>query len=50
MRPGCLTAVVSEPAEESALLADRREEKGLPRNPLMAFAESGYAATVATES
>jgi L-rhamnose isomerase/sugar isomerase len=30
-------------------LADRREEKGLPRNPLKAFAQSGYAAKVATE-
>jgi L-rhamnose isomerase/sugar isomerase len=26
------------------LLADRRQERGLPRHPLQAFAESGYAA------
>jgi L-rhamnose isomerase/sugar isomerase len=31
------------------LLADRREEHGLPRNPIKAFAESGYAARVAAE-
>lgn len=31
------------------LLADRREERGLPRNPLRAFAESGYARRVADE-
>ena len=31
------------------LLADRREERGLPRNPLKAFAESGYAKRVADE-
>ena len=31
------------------LLADRREERGLPRNPLRAFADSGYAATVAAD-
>ncbi len=31
------------------LLADRREERGLPRNPLRAFAESGYATTVAAD-
>jgi L-rhamnose isomerase/sugar isomerase len=31
------------------LLADRREERGLPRNPLKAFAESGYAAKVTAE-
>jgi L-rhamnose isomerase/sugar isomerase len=31
------------------LLADRREERGLPRNPLRAFAESGYAQRVADE-
>jgi L-rhamnose isomerase/sugar isomerase len=30
-------------------LADRREERGLPRNPLRAFAESGYAQRVADE-
>ncbi|MBM9468265.1 L-rhamnose isomerase [Nakamurella leprariae] len=31
------------------LLADRREAAGLPRDPLRAFAESGYAARVAAE-
>ena len=31
------------------ILADRRENLGLPRDPLRAFAESGYAATVAEE-
>ena len=31
------------------ILADRRENLGLPRNPLKAFAESGYAAKVAAE-
>jgi len=31
------------------ILADRRESLGLPRDPLRAFAESGYAATVAAE-
>lgn len=31
------------------LLADRREARGLPRDPLRAFAESGYAAAVAAE-
>lgn len=31
------------------LLADRREARGLPRNPLRAFAESGYAKRVADE-
>jgi L-rhamnose isomerase/sugar isomerase len=31
------------------ILADRRETLGLPRDPLRAFAESGYAAKVATE-
>ncbi len=30
-------------------LADRREERGLPRNPVRAFAESGYARRVADE-
>jgi L-rhamnose isomerase/sugar isomerase len=29
------------------ILADRRENLGLPRDPLRAFAESGYAAKVA---
>jgi L-rhamnose isomerase/sugar isomerase len=31
------------------ILADRRENLGLPRNPLKAFAESGYATKVAEE-
>ena len=31
------------------ILADRRENLGLPRDPLRAFAESGYAAKVAAE-
>jgi L-rhamnose isomerase / sugar isomerase len=31
------------------LLADRREARGLPRDPLRAFAESGYAARVSAE-
>jgi L-rhamnose isomerase/sugar isomerase len=31
------------------ILADRRETLGLPRDPLRAFAESGYAAKVAAE-
>ncbi len=31
------------------LLADRREERGLPRNPLRAYAESGYAQRIAAE-
>jgi L-rhamnose isomerase/sugar isomerase len=30
-------------------LADRREARGLPRDPVKAFQESGYAQTVATE-
>jgi L-rhamnose isomerase/sugar isomerase len=32
-----------------SILADRRENLGLPRNPLKAFAESGYATKVAEE-
>jgi L-rhamnose isomerase/sugar isomerase len=32
-----------------ALLADRREARGLPRDPVRAFAESGYTARVAAE-
>jgi len=32
-----------------SMLADRREERGLPRNPLEAFAESGYTAKVTAE-
>ena len=31
------------------LLADRREERGLPRDPVRAFTDSGYAAKVAAE-
>ena len=31
------------------MLADRREDRGLPRDPMAAFAESGYAAKVAAE-
>ena len=31
------------------VLADRREDLGLPRDPLRAFAESGYAAKVAAD-
>src|SRR6476660_4529726 len=31
------------------ILADRRENLGLPRDPLLAFAESGYAAKVAAD-
>ncbi|HEY5881068.1 MAG TPA: L-rhamnose isomerase [Nakamurella sp.] len=31
------------------VLADRREDRGLPRNPLQAFADSGYAAKVAAD-
>ena len=31
------------------ILADRRENLGLPRDPLRAFAESGYAAKVAAD-
>ncbi|GAA2015081.1 L-rhamnose isomerase [Nakamurella flavida] len=31
------------------LLADRREARGLPRDPLRAFAESGYAAKAAAD-
>jgi L-rhamnose isomerase/sugar isomerase len=30
-----------------AALADRRESRGLPRDPVSAFVASGYAATVA---
>ncbi len=31
------------------ILADRRENLGLPRDPLQAFADSGYAAKVAAD-
>jgi L-rhamnose isomerase/sugar isomerase len=32
-----------------SLLADRREEKGLPRDPLATFAASGYLDRIAAE-